>query len=108
MTVAKVDLFEGVGAFEHAVGLLAVPPVAHAGLLQRREVRVLLFIACTEKVLSVWWMSWVEYTVSPSMCTLPSAVSRTTDTSSPSACSRMSHGACTARAGISSPSPVKM
>ena len=40
-------------------------------------------------------MSCVESTVSPSIRTVPSAVSSTTETSSPSGCSRRSHGAST-------------
>ena len=45
-------------------------------------------------------MSCVDSTVSPSIRTVPSAVSRTTDTSSPSGWSLRSHGASTTRAGI--------
>src|SRR5262249_29569761 len=37
------DLVEWVGSFEHAVALLAVPPVAHARLLHRGEAGHLLF-----------------------------------------------------------------
>ena len=40
--LVATDLVERVGAFEHAVGLLAIPSVPHAGLLQRGKAGHLL------------------------------------------------------------------
>ena len=88
-----------IGTLEHPVGLLAVPPVPNASLLKRWRVGISLLKAGMALVLSSWRRSNVETTVSPSTRTTPLSASSTSDTSWPSACSSISHGASATRAG---------